>query len=47
MERRREGPVKIYLAARYTRFTELQAHAARLEGLGHTITSRWLTSSPA
>lgn len=34
--------MKIYLAARYSRFPELQTYATRLESLGHTITSRWI-----
>ncbi len=34
--------MKIYLAARHSRFPELQGYAARLESLGHKITSRWI-----
>jgi hypothetical protein len=34
--------MKIYLAARYSRRTELLGFAKELESLGHRITSRWL-----
>ena len=44
MERSREGLVKIYLAARYRRFIELQGYAARLEDLGRLTTSCWIPS---
>jgi hypothetical protein len=32
----------IYLAARYSRYPELQSYAKDLEALGHTVTSRWI-----
>ena len=35
--------MKIYLAARYSRRTELRFCKAELESYGHIITSRWLT----
>jgi hypothetical protein len=35
--------MKLYLAARYSRRTELKKHAARLKKLGYKITSRWLS----
>jgi len=34
--------MKIYLAARYSRFPEMQTYARDLEALGHHITSRWI-----
>lgn len=34
--------MKIYLAARYSRFPELQAFAAQLSAAGHQVTSRWI-----
>lgn len=34
--------MKIYLAARYSRFPEMQRHRAQLEARGHTVTSRWI-----
>jgi hypothetical protein len=34
--------MKIYLAARYSRFPEMQQYAKELAALGHTITSRWI-----
>lgn len=34
--------MKIYLAARYSRHTELQKYANRLTSKGHEITSRWI-----
>jgi len=34
--------MKIYLAARYSRFPEMQEHAKKLEALGHRVTSRWI-----
>ena len=34
--------MNIYLAARYSRFLEMQDYAAQLKALGHTITSRWI-----
>jgi nucleoside 2-deoxyribosyltransferase len=35
--------MKIYLAARYSRREELVGYKARLEALGHEVTSRWLS----
>lgn len=35
-------PMKIYLAARYSRGLELQSYAHDLREAGHTITSRWI-----
>jgi hypothetical protein len=32
----------MYLAARYSRFPEMQTYAKDLERLGHTVTSRWI-----
>ena len=37
--------MKIYLAARYTRYPELQGYRADLEGAGHTVTSRWINGN--
>lgn len=34
--------VRIYMAGRYGRREELKGYAARLKGLGCTVTSRWL-----
>jgi hypothetical protein len=34
--------MKIYLAARYGRFPEMQDYAADLRALGHDVTSRWI-----
>lgn len=34
--------MKIYLAARYTRYLELQQPVRDLLSLGHTVTSEWL-----
>lgn len=34
--------MKIYLAARYSRRLELCGYRAQLQGIGHTVTSRWL-----
>jgi nucleoside 2-deoxyribosyltransferase len=34
--------MKVYLAARYSRYPEMQGVAAILEGAGHTVTSRWV-----
>lgn len=36
---------KIYLAARYSRHTEMQGYAAELRAAGHTVTSRWINGS--
>lgn len=33
--------MRIYLAARYSRHTEMHGVATKLEALGHSITSRW------
>lgn len=33
---------KIYLAARYSRFPEMQQYAQDLTVRGHTVTSRWI-----
>lgn len=33
----------IYLAARFSRQTEMRAIRDRLEAAGHTVTSRWIT----
>lgn len=38
-------PVKIYLAARYSRHPEMQGYAAELRELGYVITSRWINGS--
>lgn len=37
--------MKIYLAARYERRTELAGYADRLRKLGHVVTSRWLAGN--
>ena len=37
--------MKIYLAARYNRYQEMQSVAADLLAEGHTITSRWISGS--
>jgi nucleoside 2-deoxyribosyltransferase len=38
--------MKIYLAARYSRFAELQGYRAQLEQLSaHRVTSRWIDGS--
>lgn len=34
--------MKFYLAARYSRFPEMQLYAKDLERLGHHVTSRWI-----
>lgn len=34
--------MKIYLAARYSRFPEMQGCRTILEAMGHTVTSRWI-----
>jgi hypothetical protein len=34
--------MKIYLAARYSRFPEMQRYRTDLEKLGHIVTSRWI-----
>jgi len=34
--------LKIYLASRYSRISELNDYKTDLEALGHTVTSRWL-----
>lgn len=34
--------MRICIAGKYSRRVELLAYAARLEALGHTVTSRWL-----
>lgn len=34
--------MRFYLAARYSRFPEMQQYAKELEALGHTVTSRWI-----
>lgn len=34
--------MKIYLAARYSRYPEMQQVAQRLRALGHSVTSRWI-----
>ena len=34
--------MKIYLAARYARYAEMQVYRGELEALGHTVTSRWI-----
>ena len=36
---------RIYLAARYSRHPEMQQVARELEGMGYTITSRWIWGS--
>lgn len=37
--------MKIYLASRYSRLSELKIYANRLEVLGHYVTSRWLNGT--
>ena len=37
--------MKIYLAARYSRYPEMQRYATQLEEKGHTITSRWIAGN--
>lgn len=34
--------MKIYLAARYSRYPEMQAVAVDLARMGHEVTSRWI-----
>lgn len=34
--------MKFYLAARYSRYPEMQEVAARIREMGHTVTSRWI-----
>lgn len=34
--------MKIYLASRYSRHVELRGYRQELEGLGHTVCSRWI-----
>lgn len=34
--------MRIYLAARYSRYKEMQAYAVDLERAGYTVTSRWI-----
>lgn len=34
--------MKIYLAARYSRYAEMQGVRDVLESIGHTVTSRWI-----
>lgn len=34
--------MKIYLAARYSRYQEMGQVAERLEAMGHVVTSRWV-----
>lgn len=34
--------MKIYLAARYSRYKEMQKYRDDLQKLGHTVTSRWI-----
>lgn len=36
------GPLTVYLAARYSRYQEMQGYARALQGLGCVITSRWI-----
>ena len=33
--------MKVYLAARYSRFPEMQGYAEQLRALGHEVTARW------
>ncbi len=35
--------MKIYLAARYSRFAEMQGYAFTLQRYGHVITARWIS----
>lgn len=37
--------MRIYLASRYSRATEMQNYAAQLAGRGHEVTSRWIQRS--
>lgn len=37
-----DTPLRVYLAARYSRLPELRRHRAELEELGMEVTSRWL-----
>jgi nucleoside 2-deoxyribosyltransferase len=37
-----ESPLRVYLAARYSRLPELRRYRAQLEELGMEVTSRWL-----
>ncbi len=39
--------MRIYLASRYSRRTELRGYGAALRQLGHTITASWLFETPA
>jgi hypothetical protein len=34
--------MKVYLAARYSRFPEMQKYAKELLEMGHVVTSRWI-----
>ena len=34
--------MNIYLAARYSRYPEMQGYAKDLEAMGHVVTSRWI-----
>lgn len=34
--------MKVYLAARYSRHSEMRGYASQLRGLGHGVTSRWI-----
>jgi hypothetical protein len=34
--------MKVYLAARYSRFPEMQGYAEQLRALGHEVTARWI-----
>lgn len=34
--------MRIYLAARYSRFPEMQTYAKDIERMGHIVTSRWI-----
>lgn len=35
--------MKFYLGSRYSRLEEMRGYAEALQGLGHTVTSQWLT----
>lgn len=35
--------MKVYLAARYTRYPEMQVYARQLEQYGYTVVSSWIT----
>lgn len=37
--------MRIYLAARYSRYPEMQLYAKDLQALGHVVTSRWIWGS--